>query len=151
MSWFKRMDSSNLETGDDQLDNDVMEQAGLSTDVQVQQRSRTWDLQNAGRVRNNLQDGFEPGSRFECTRLKDSLQRTCLSNPQCEPKRLEPCLSNMCTRASFTELSIRAMEELAMVVSVMALCTFMYLGLALIERLVGKLIEKNEEKKEDGS
>ena len=36
-------------------------------------------------------------------------------------------------------------------VSVMALCTFMYLGLALIERLVGKLIEKNEEKKEDGS
>ena len=36
-------------------------------------------------------------------------------------------------------------------VSVMALCTLMYLGLALIERLVGKLIEKNEEIKEDGS
>ena len=34
MSWFKRMDSSNLETGDDQLDNDVMEQVlppGLPT------------------------------------------------------------------------------------------------------------------------
>ena len=29
MSWFKRMDSSNLETGDDQLDNDVMEQVLL--------------------------------------------------------------------------------------------------------------------------